>query len=47
MVYDEKLLELGYEVVPDEQPKPEPKKPTDDKVSVEDKIDIRLFKEAA
>jgi hypothetical protein len=47
VVYDEKLLELGYEVVAEDQPKPKAKKPTDDEVSVEDKIDIRLFKEAA
>lgn len=47
VVYDEKLLELGYEVVVEDQPKPKAKKPTDDEVSVEDKIDIRLFKGAA
>jgi hypothetical protein len=44
VVYDEKLLELGYEAVVDE---PKPKKPTDDEISVQDEITIKLFKEAA
>jgi hypothetical protein len=47
VVYDEKLLELGYEVVVDEPPKPKPKKPMDDEVSAGDEIQIRLYKEAA
>jgi hypothetical protein len=44
VVYDEKLLELGYELV---QEKEKPKKPTDDEVSVEDEVTIKLYKEAA
>ena len=43
VVYDEKLLELGYEVVQEEKPK----KPTDDEVSVKDEITVMLHKEAA
>ena len=44
VVYDERLLELGYEVVADE---PKPKKPTDDEISVQDEITIKLYREAA
>lgn len=47
VVYDEKLLELGYELVVEDQPKPKAKKPTDDEVSVRDEIQIKLTKEAA
>jgi hypothetical protein len=47
VVYDEKLLELGYELVVEDQPKPKSKKPTDDEVSLKDEIQIRLHKEAA
>lgn len=45
VVYDPKLLELGYEIVHEEELKP--KKPTDDDVSVQDEIQIKLYKEAA
>jgi hypothetical protein len=44
VVYDEKLLELGYEAVVDE---PKPKKPTEDEISMQDEITIKLYKEAA
>lgn len=44
VVYDKKLLELGYEVVQEEE---KPKKPTDDEVSVKDEITVMLHKEAA
>ena len=44
VVYDEKLLELGYEGVVDE---PKPKKPMDDEISMQDEIAIKLFKEPA
>ena len=44
VVYDEKLLELGYELVVDE---PKPKKPMDDEISMQDEITIKLYKEAA
>jgi hypothetical protein len=47
VVYDEKLLELGYEAVVDEPPKPKPKKPMDDEVSMGDEIQFRLYKETA
>jgi hypothetical protein len=47
VVYDEKLLELGYELVVEDQPKPKSKKPTDDEVSLKDEIQIRLHKETA
>ena len=45
VVYDEKLLELGYEAVADDPPKP--KKPMEDEISVVDDIQILLHKEAA
>ena len=44
VVYDEKLLELGYELAQEEE---KPKKPTDDEVSVKDEIAVKLYKEAA
>jgi hypothetical protein len=44
VVYDESLLEMGYEVVSEET---KPKKPTDDEVSVQDDITVLLYKEAA
>jgi hypothetical protein len=44
VVYDEKLLELGYEAVVNE---PKPKKPTEDEISMQDEITIKLYKEAA
>lgn len=44
VVYDEKLLDLGYEVVQEEE---KPKKPTDDEVSIQDDIKVKLHKEAA
>jgi hypothetical protein len=44
VVYDEKLLDLGYEVVQEEA---KPKKPTDDEVSIQDDITVLLYKEAA
>jgi hypothetical protein len=45
VVYDEKLLELGYEAVVDDLPKPKPKKPMEDEISVVDEIQIILHKE--
>ena len=47
VVYDEKLLELGYEVVEENQPAPKVKKPTDDEVSVKDEITVRLIKKGS
>jgi hypothetical protein len=47
VVYDEKLLDLGYELVVEDLPKPKPKKPMDDEVAIGDEIQFRLYKETA